>query len=130
MGTDSQGCVVITDLKIWVGYFNSEVSNAYANGIERSSTLSVQRLKGMGQDGMFRVEGLPVQSIVMTIPELLDMERVLAETSPLSEEINESSVTTTSSAVEAMQELQALLDSGLITEAEFQTKRQGIIDRL
>lgn len=130
MGIESQGCVVITNSKIWVGYFNAELTSAYANSVERNSQTVLQKLKGSGNAGMFRIDGIQVQSIILSASELVDLEKVLEESTSGLESPDAVNVIPPTGAAEALRELQGLFETGLITEFEFQSKRQKIIDRL
>lgn len=143
----SAGCIVLTDQNYWVGHFDNDLSLALADRVERVSGDQILRLRGSGQEGVFRIEGLAVQSITVSPSELLDLEecaRTSLDRAASSGEPEDDALTAkpetqpqvtvgdsgTSGALVAMRELQALLDAGFITEEEFQAKKQDILKRL
>lgn len=82
---------------------------------------------------MFRVEGLPIQAITMSPSMFAGLEMLAsAPSQDQSVEIGnlEPPLLGQTSVLSAMQELQQLLETGLISDEEFQTKRQQILERL
>jgi len=147
IGEEAPGCLVLTDQNYWVGYWDISLSMAFADSVQRVSDEQILRLRGRGREGVFRIDGLAVQSITLSKSEFLDLEecvrlsegtgkssgRVIGEThnssvDPESRESGEQSGAT--GALDAMRELQAMLDAGFISDDEFQSKKADILKRL
>ncbi len=74
IGEQAPGCLVLTDQNYWVGYWNASLSMAFADSVERVSGEQILRLRGRGREGIFRIDGLGVQSIILSPSELLELE--------------------------------------------------------
>jgi len=131
MGVRSLGCIVLTDSHIAVGYSNKELDQVYSQIASRGDGSEIRKLRGSSTGETFRIEGVLLQSIEMESGAYFAFETALNNSRAISlAMIEEPETPVALQPLDAMKQLQEMLDQGFISESDFEEKKQDILKRL
>jgi len=128
-GEWSDASVVLTDQRLFVAYTNLILEQTYGNMIPRVPVPGIARLQGGGDKAHFKIEAVTDSTIALNPDHLAQLQKLLGETDVL----NIQGPPTPPPAEDpksALLTAKELLDAGLITEAEYEAKKQEILGRL
>jgi hypothetical protein len=131
MGVRADGCIVVTDSHIAVGYHNDELKKVYSMLTSRSGESEVEQLRGAGDGVSMRIRDIQLQSQEISHGAFFTLEAALASGTQRKPKPDISGETATLlPPLDAMKQLQEMLDLGYVSNAEFEEKKQEILSRL
>lgn len=131
-GDWQDGCVVLTDQRLFVAYVDPSLQQSYGNMIPRIPVPRLSQFQGGGNLTNFAIEGLTYQAIALNPAHFSELSGLLAATDA-SEFIGQDSMAAPAAPEDPMVALtkaKELLEAGLITQQEFDSKKEEILKRL
>jgi hypothetical protein len=131
MGDLLPGCFVVTDSHFCVGFRNAELGKFYSQRVSRSEAGGIERLRGTAGLASVRIPGIHLQMIEFDPSIYGHIEWVIEHSggsmTPDAKPVEDSPAL---APLEAMKQLQEMLDQGFISESDFEEKKQDILKRL
>lgn len=128
-GEWKDGCIVVTDQRIFVAYADPTLNQVYGNMVSRVPVPRISQLQGGGNLATFAVDGLPYQALAL-MPEHFSAFKSLLEDTDMSSRIGQGPQAPQEDPMAALTKAKQLLEAGLISQEEFDAKKQEILDRL
>ena len=132
-GEWKDGCIVLTSQRIFAAYVDTTLQQTYGNMVSRFPVPQIAEYQGGGQLTNFSIEGLPYQALALTPSQLSEFRSLLADTDMTALGVMAPPAAAPNSSVDptaALSKAKELLDAGLITSDEYETKKREILDRL
>lgn len=128
-GNWRDGCVVLTDQRIFAAYCDETLQQTYGNMIARIPVPRISEFQGGGDVTSFEIQGLPIQAIALAPKHLHDLKDFLTNTDQASQ-LASAAASVSEDPKESLMKARELADLGLISEAEYDAKKQEILGRL
>jgi hypothetical protein len=130
-GEWKDGCIVVTNQRIFAAYVDTDLQQTYGNMVARFPVPQIAEYQGGGQVTNFAIEGLPYQALALTPTQLNEFRALLANsdmttTGPAPSQ----SQTTSEDPTLALSKVKELLDAGLINAEEYEIKKREVLDRI
>jgi len=136
-GDWQDGCVVVTNLRVFVAYVDPSLQQTYGNMVDRVPVPRISQMQGGGNLATFAIDGLPYQALALMPREFEALREMLTQTD-MTDVVNAGVNAVGNPGTSAQQEdpmaaltkAKELLEAGLITEAEYDAKKEEILKRL
>ena len=123
------GVVVLTDQRIFAAYTHQDLQQTYGNMIPRHPAPHIAQFQGGGAQAHFEIAGLPLQAIALD-PSHLGKLKELIQSAASDSGGASSFAQLADDPMAALKTAKDLLDGGLITQEEYDQKKQEILSRL
>ena len=128
LGDWSDASVVVTDQRVFVCYTNLILEQTYGNMTSRVPVPEIVQLQGGGDKAHFLMSGITDSTISLKHEHLKKLKDLLSSTDVLS--APGAAAPAAEDPKAALLIAKELLDAGLISEAEYDAKKQEILSRL
>lgn len=128
-GDWQDGCVILTDQRLFVAYVDPSLQQTYGHMVSRIPVPRISQLQGGGNLATFAVDGLPYQAIALMPADFSRLTELLNETD-MTDVINANLAPSPEDPMVALKKAKELLDAGLISQADFDGKKEEILKRL
>lgn len=128
-GDWQDGCVVLTDQRLFAAYVDPTLQQTYGNMVPRVPVPRISQFQGGGDLTTFAVDGIPLQAVAL-MPDSFEHLQQLLNSIDMSEHIGTSTQSAPEDPMAALGKAKELLDAGLITQEEYDAKKVEILARL
>lgn len=128
-GEWKDGSLVVTDQRIFMAYADPSLNQVYGNMVSRVPVPRISQLQGGGNLATFAIDGLPCQALALMPEHFIALKSLLEETD-MSTHISQTPQATQEDPMAALSKAKELLAAGLISQEDFDAKKQEILDRL
>lgn len=128
-GDWQDGCVVVTDQRVFVAYADPTLNQIYGNMVSRAPVPRISQFQGGGNLATFAIDGLPYQALAL-MPEHFSALKTMLEETDMSSRMGQMPQAPSEDPTAALAKAKELLDAGLISQDEFDAKKKEILDRL